>query len=311
MKRFTFHNIGFSGGNPIFPKAAAAKRKKVDRESFRQEVPPKICSELTTQETKEQSCLSVPARWLTAVREIAEESELEFVERRGNSESIGIVTKGVCDDKAMCPLRLVCKASGVYTVEVYFVVKEEGHFKSRECVQNTIQKLFGPDSVYKVCRGLKGYHHQMQIKNLRHWGMPITRIDSRNCELWHKPQNRKRRPDDELYDVCRPCKRLHRSLTESRKRKERSGKSRTRPSSTCNWKLLSPQSSKKRRLAVSKSKRKLQRKLRRLETSRCALSDKQDTEMSKIVNIIEEDFATVLEGTVFNRRELEKGKNYP
>ncbi len=135
---------------PFSQKLQLSKGKEVNRESFRQEVPPKICRELTTEENKEQPCLSVPARWLTAVRKIAEESELEFVERRGKSELIGIVTKGVCDDKAVYPLRLVCKASGVYTVKVYFVVKEEGHFKSRECVQNTIQKLFGPDSLQSL-----------------------------------------------------------------------------------------------------------------------------------------------------------------
>ncbi|KAJ7381772.1 hypothetical protein OS493_039110, partial [Desmophyllum pertusum] len=65
--------------------------------------------------------------------------------------------KGECDENALCPLRLVCEASGFYKVEVFSIVKEQGLFKSRECIKETIVKLFGSNSAYTVCRGLTGY----------------------------------------------------------------------------------------------------------------------------------------------------------
>lgn len=350
--KFTIHNIGFSGGKPIFPKAAStAKKKKVEVKRAEHKSPKKNCIlekneqlssppvsakwrfrsrslspvvggknrfrrvkpagyglcfpyKASARHLQVQQVPFQPRGWLSEVREITEESNLEFVERRSRTKLVGVVTKGECDENALCPLRLVCDASGFYKVEVFSIVKEQGLFKSRESIKETIVKLFGSNSAYTVCRGLTGYpEHGEQLgyqpKNLRHWGIPMKRVDSVKCELLHKPKNRKRRPGDLLFDVCGPCKKLHRSLAASLRRKtESSCKSRTSPSSTCNWKVLSPKSNKKRRFAVSKSKRKVERKLRRLKSSQCTLSDKQDLEMTKIVNIIEKDFPTDLEGTV-------------
>lgn len=61
---------------------------------------------------------------------------------------------------------------------------------------------------------------------------------------------------------------------------------------------------------MSLSKRKLERELRKLKSTQCRLSDQQDIQMRKIVNIIEKDFGTELEGVIgeSSKKETEKAE---
>ena len=131
-----------------------------------------------------------------------------------------------------------------------FVVKERGRISSEENAKEVILKVFAPNSPFVVCRGIADYEENgkqlgYDLNCLRKWEMPFKRVDSANCELLHKPKNRKRRSGDALYDVCTPCKKLHRNISEALKRKV-NGKSRTAPKSNCNWKFLSPNAARKR-----------------------------------------------------------------
>ena len=188
--------------------------------------------------------------WLTRVQEIAEDRGLDFVEKRSRTKAFGIVSKAECDENTLSPLRIVCDVMGFYRIEVFFVVKERGRISSEENAKEVILKVFAPNSPFVVCRGIADYDENgkqlgYDLNCLRKWEMPFKRVDSANCELLHKPKNRKRRSGDALYDVCTPCKKLHRNISEALKRKV-NGKSRTAPKSNCNWKFLSPNAARKR-----------------------------------------------------------------
>ena len=188
--------------------------------------------------------------WLTRVEEIAEDRGLDFVEKRSRTKAFGIVSKAECDENTLSPLRIVFDVMGFYRIEVFFVVKERGRISSEENAKEVILKVFAPNSPFVVCRGIADYDENgkqlgYDLNCLRKWEMPFKRVDSANCELLHKPKNRKRRSGDALYDVCTPCKKLHRNISEALKRKV-NGKSRTAPKSNCNWKFLSPKAARKR-----------------------------------------------------------------
>lgn len=175
---------------------------------------------------------------------------MEFVERRSRTMAFGIVSRSECDDNVVCPLRLVCDYMGFYKVQVFFVNKERGRFKTEGDAKELIDRLFTPKSSFVVCRGITDFHDNGKdlgyaLKDLRKWELPFERVDSKKCELLTKPKNRKRRAGDVLYDVCTPCKKLHRYVSEAVKRKGESS-SRTVASSKCNWRFLSPKSAKKR-----------------------------------------------------------------
>ncbi|XP_067042166.1 uncharacterized protein [Acropora muricata] len=251
--------------------------------------------------------------WLTRVEEIAEDRGLDFVEKRSRTKAFGIVSKAECDENTLSPLRIVFDVMGFYRIEVFFVVKERGRISSEENAKEVILKVFAPNSPFVVCRGIADYDENgkqlgYDLNCLRKWEMPFKRVDSAKCELLHKPKNRKRRSGDVLYDVCTPCKKLHRNISEALKRKV-NGKSRTAPKSNCNWKFLSPKAARKRRNALSQSKRKLKRELKKLRTLQCTLSDQQDHEMRDIASIIERDFSSELQDVIDGSSKKENGKS--
>ena len=74
-------------------------------------------------------------------------------------------------------------------------------------------------SGYKICPGLTD-EIKFKTKNLREWGVPFSRMDSRTCLLWHIPCNLRRPTGDPLRDVCAPCRRLKHDLDRLAKRNE-------------------------------------------------------------------------------------------
>ena len=72
--------------------------------------------------------------------------------------------------------------------------------------------------------------------------------------------------------------------------------------------VTKPYVKKKRRNAISVNKRKLEREVRKLKSYNCKLSDKQDQEMRKIVNVIENDFRPELQRVINDSSDEGSGK---
>ena len=155
-------------------------------------------------------------------------------------------------------------ANGDYVVKVLFREVLKGTLKhDRDLVY-----LFRVCTESMICPGLNMVaskeHSTCTLK--RSWGFPFHWMDSKNCCMLHKPQNRKQMPgsDDvsDLYNVCPSCKKLHHELKAMKRDQNAAG--RVSKSSKCNWRFLSPKSQKRQWRAVTSGVRRLEREVKRL-----------------------------------------------
>ena len=143
----------------------------------------------------------------------------------------------------------------------------------------------------------------------RSWGFPFDRMDSKNCSMLHKPQNRKQMPGSDLYNVCRRCKRLHHELKAMSKKREQNSAEHISKSSKCNWRFLSPKSQRRRWRAVTSGFRRLEREVKRLNKQlQVPLSSHFSNQMREITGTISSKFQKDLL-TIFEEAEAQgKGK---
>lgn len=136
-------------------------------------------------------------------------------------------------------------------------------------------------------------------KNLRQWGMPFGRHDSKCCLLWHIPGNNKRSTGDSLRDACAHCKRLHHDIDQLQKKVQglSEGKVLSRSSRSSNYpiKYLSPKSKSTRLARISNDRKNLNAKLSALAPYNCDLKDKQHTELLQLVSLIHKNGSQVIE----------------
>ena len=182
------------------------------------------------------------------------------------------------------PILIHVSANGDYVVKVLFRDVLKGTLKhDRDLVY-----LFRVITEHVVCPGLS----MAQRSTLKRcWGFPFDRIDSKNCCLLHKPQNRKQMPGSDLYNVCRSCKKLHHELKAMSKKREQNAAGRISKSSKCNWRFLSPKSQKRRWRAVTSGVRRLEREVKRLNKQlQVPLSPQFSNQMREITGTISSKF---------------------
>ena len=96
------------------------------------------------------------------------------------------------------PVLIHVSANGDYVVKVLFRDVFKGTLKhDRDLVY-----LFRVITESVVCPGLSMAAKERSTLK-RSCGFPFDRIDSKNCCMLHKPQNRKQMPGSDLYNVCR------------------------------------------------------------------------------------------------------------
>lgn len=260
--------------------------------------------------------------WLVTIKKFCELEGLICYEQacKVTNTEYGIILPKLINNEmlppkptAFSPVRLVCDRKGNYSVEVFFMPKYQGQFVSKEDMSAIVHKYINPKTCrLVVCRGVVDYELLgtvgYKLKNVREWQEPFKRVDSIKCELLHKPCNRKVKEDSILYNVCSPCKKLHRQINNSLRNKYLNKEKRAKISSRCNWRYLSPKSKKKRQTGLSKYNKKLKRQLKKIKVSICSLNDTQNCEMNKVVKVIEKDYKAELEDVIeeAGRGEREK-----
>lgn len=96
-------------------------------------------------------------------------------------------------DDARAPIanpRLCIMASStsgeiLYKWQVFFKTTSEGNYTYEGILMYLHQLL--DTSGYMLCPGLCKYPSEVRFRttNLREWGVPFDRLDSRSCFLWH------------------------------------------------------------------------------------------------------------------------------
>ena len=145
----------------------------------------------------------------------------------------------------------------------------------------------------------------------RSWGFPFDRIDSKNCCMLHKPQNRKQMPGSDLYNVCHSCMKLRHELKAMKKKREQTaaGHNFISKSSKCNWRFLSPKSQKRRWRAVTSGVQRLEREVKRLNKQlQVPLSPSFLNQMREITGTISSKFQDDLHDIFEEAETQEKGK---
>lgn len=179
-----------------------------------------------------------------------------------------------------------------YKWQVLFNTVLEGSY-NESVLRKHLDEL-RPQSGYVLCPGLKEYPEEIRFKtkNLRQWGLPFNRIDSKDCHLWHIPHNIHHPTGDELRDTCKSCRLLYHDIKQLMKLKDgvSAEKKSTRLSIHSNYplKYLSPQSTTERVLKMSKDRKNLTSRLSHIKAElEYDVSDKQHAELLEIVESID------------------------
>lgn len=202
------------------------------------------------------------------------------------------------------PILIHVSANGDYVVKVLFRDVLKGTLKhDRDLVY-----LFRVSTENVICPGLNTVAANKEHSTLkRSWGFPFDRVDSKNCCMLHKPQNRKQMPGSDLYNVCGSCKKLHHELKRMSKKREQNAAGRISKSSKCNWRFLSPKSQKRRWRAVTSGVRRLEREIKRINKQlQVPLSPHFSNQMREITGTISSKFQEDLHD-IFEETET-KGK---
>ena len=197
------------------------------------------------------------------------------------------------------PARIVFKPDGKHTFEVLMTVTSSGSWYDSQPPHKEISSMLDTlleNSGYVLCPGIKSYeskfsdHIRFTPKKLRVWKNPV-RYDSDECSLWHKPNNLRCSPDDDLFDVCTSCKTLNHQLNTIKKRAIEASpghKEKWLDSSSCRpFKYLSPASQTERISRNRTDRKKLRKALMKYEDLDVDVDSEQDTELQQLVTTID------------------------
>ena len=163
------------------------------------------------------------------------------------------------------------------------------------------------NSQYKFCPDfdkknyLEQYHAiiRYHIKGVRICGEPFSRIDSEKCLMWHQLAKNACVEEKMLFGVlCRECKCLQHHLEHQKCRSQVSPPRRIasqQPSSSFNFKYLSPASTIKRKKDTQMERSADKAKLAKCDDLEVTLDDEQSDELSSIMSNIEETSADELD----------------
>ena len=175
--------------------------------------------------------------------------------------------------------------------QVFFHTLDEGKYCSDK-INHYLEQLL-PSSGYCVCPGIIDYPHETiryNTKNLREWGIPFNRVDSKKCDLWHIPNNVHHPTGDNLRNTCQQCRFLHRDIQQLLKAanavSEEQKLARSSVSSRYPLKYLSPATKAKRVSKVCRERVTLSAKLAKVEHFDFDVSEKQHSELLELVRSV-------------------------
>ena len=204
------------------------------------------------------------------------------------------------------PARIVFKPDGKHTFEVLMTVVSSGSWYDSQPPHKEISSILDTlleNSGYVLCPGIKSYestfsdHIRFTPKKLRVWKNPV-RYDSDECSLWHKPNNMRCSPDDDLFDVCTSCKNLKNQLNAIKKRAIEASpghKEKWVDTSSCRpFKYLSPASQTECISRNRTDRKKLRKALMKYDLD-VDVESEQDAELQQLVTTIDEKGQSELE----------------
>lgn len=190
-------------------------------------------------------------------------------------------------------------SSFTYTLQVLLTPIETGSITNLDQFISVCSKISN-DAQYKFCPGLdeKFYYDtyfatiRYHIKSVRVWEKPFSRIDSKNCSLWHQLSNNHSKEEKKsLEALCGSCKRLCTDLEHQKRRSDISpGQKVARLQSSSHFKLkyLSPASVAARKKVTQMERSTDKAKLAKYEELELPLDDEQSDELCNVMKMIEE-----------------------
>ena len=194
-----------------------------------------------------------------------------------------------------------------FVVNVLMKEVERGHVATTDDVIKLCEKYSPYSATHKFCPGLGVDQYEkyketirFDVKSLRQTTEPFHRIESASCSLWFdigKRPSAMRRESESL--LCHSCIRLKCNLDRQVTRTEGESPSkklkRQNPSSNAPLTYMSPKSQQRRKQRQKLRHDDNQRRLRRYEHTEIPLDEEQHSEMTQIINEIEEHLPNELE----------------
>lgn len=222
----------------------------------------------------------------------------------------------LCTQKALrlCPpaglvsaVRIVVSEHGDYEFQVLLKTVDKGRLSNVDDFVTLCLRVSSTGG-YKFCPGVNiGVYKEKYLsvlhrdsKSVKILSEPFERVESPNCERWHKLARNSSILERDLEEVpCKACKKMCSHLDQlvrsalsvtPAKRAARQD-----PSSTCPISCLSPKSQKKRKSSLMHERVLDRKRLQKYEHAEVTLDDDQSTEMEQIVNHIEVNASDTLQ----------------
>lgn len=197
---------------------------------------------------------------------------------------------------AVSRTRVVVQEDGHYYFQVLLLTKEEGTITSTDHFLSLCEMMANGNNDYKFCPGIDPETYENDYfskirKNVCQFECPFKRIDSCNCQLFHKLAKNASIIEKGLECVpCSACKRLISDLNQRIKTAVTSPArvKRQNPSSNCPLKYMSPRSQKKRKDFTQRQRARDKKKLQKYAHTELTLDDEQHDELSQIVEAIDD-----------------------
>ncbi len=217
--------------------------------------------------------------------------------------------------------RVLFRSDGSYSLEILLNKVQGGLWTDSKPphanIKSTLDTLL-THSGYVICPGIRSYDSEFEqtvrfkTKNLRVSTNPISRHDSTNCSIWHKPSNLRLSPSSPLFNLCLPCKTLHSDLTAIKNRTLGASPDHKEkwknPSSTRPMKYLSPASQVERTAKGSQERRNLRKTILRYEHPLdVELNPTQDDELLQLVTAIDEKGQDQLDTVIAEANQFADG----
>ena len=182
--------------------------------------------------------------------------------------------------------------------QILFKTIESGQYSCLQQIKGFIEQLV-PKSGFRLCPGIDVCDLHFETKNLRKWGEPFQRFDSKDCFLWHIPMNVCCPTGDQLRDVCAPCRGLkhdiNKLLLRAQNTSDKKKLARQSASSKCPIKQLSPTSKSMRMANIMKERKLLSAKVSALTPYNFEVKDKQHAELLELVRTVHKKGSSAIE----------------
>ena len=266
--------------------------------------------QLTTNLEDENSCSPKKAKYSVNLHDLEEAGRQRYSDLVFSSCEIDGGPVLICTTKklythppigAVSRVKIIVKEDGRYDFQVSVYSKEQGLVSNKDEYLHILETI-SVRSKYKFCPGLhietykKNYYDVIRYhpKKVRITCHPISRIDSKNCLLWHLLAKNASILEKDMTDVmCKECKRL-RSDLEQRTKKVTSlspdeKENRLKPCSHFPEKYLSPKSVKQKRKNMQLERTKTKKLAHKHADMEVSLNGEQHIEMCQIMKKLSSD----------------------